>query len=231
MCLQNLLVLQNDRKAALINLDDTELHKRKIFFQAEKKQITMCPMHNLHCRCTHLSWGKQVLRGLWHGLPGTTWWLLPHQAQKALGPPHLSNQATAKTVHSGSTLLELSVAIRNILLVCCRIESECALAGSSKGKTRIHQPVCSIARCAWHESWGGQWPQGCKPSRGEECVSFCRSNFPHKDALFTLQELSWNKTQWSPPKYTQDASLKEQTITADYKTESRYTDTNAHVNS
>lgn len=138
MCLQNLLVLQNDRKTSYIHLDDAELHKRKIYFQAEKKQITMCSMHDLHCRCTHLrGWG------VWHGLACMIWWLLPHQAQKALGPPHLWNQATVKTVHSRSILPELSIAVRNILLVCCQIQTECALTGSSNGKMRIHQPVCS----------------------------------------------------------------------------------------
>lgn len=59
-CLQNQLVLQNDRKTASIHLDDIELHERKIFFQAEKKQVTMCAVYNLHCKDTYTSGAKET---------------------------------------------------------------------------------------------------------------------------------------------------------------------------
>lgn len=53
-------MLQNDRKTASIHLDDIELHERKIFFQAEKKQVAMCAVYNLHCKDTYMSGVKET---------------------------------------------------------------------------------------------------------------------------------------------------------------------------
>lgn len=39
-------------------LDNIELYKMKILFQVEKKQITMSPTYNLHCRNTGLEQSK-----------------------------------------------------------------------------------------------------------------------------------------------------------------------------